>query len=503
MAVKRLKERLENWVLYAPLIFVLISGVFANILVYQYFSLTDSSYDQMQIALLSSFLFGLFMVFATYWFALRLKKRLAEYDAEVSMMEVSLKRKNKDLESQLYEDAITQIPNRKSFEKTLAVMDEPKLFIIDIDAFKDVNDYYSNEIGDYILQVIAKRLKSFAKEYSYGVYRVGADEFALLHDEVLDIEKSEKMISALVAHVKGMNIAVPQIESELQIDCTIGACLENENVFSKSMIALSVAKKNQKDYVSYMKSMDTKDAYVQQIQNSNIIKEALEFDRVVPFFQPIFNRKNEVVKYECLARIKLDNGEFVSPGKFIGTSKKVRLYSLMVKRLIEKSFKRIAGTETSLSLNLLARDMMDSDVSNFVLDKIQEYSLAKQIVLEILEDENIEQLDRVKLFLNKIKRMGVRIAIDDFGTGYSNFSYLNQIQPDYIKIDGSLIKNIDEDDNSLAIVQAIISFCQTLGIKTIAEFVHSQAVYETCLDLGIDEFQGFLLAPPKEHLIKE
>jgi EAL domain-containing protein (putative c-di-GMP-specific phosphodiesterase class I) len=97
--------------------------------------------------------------------------------------------------------------------------------------------------------------------------------------------------------------------------------------------------------------------------------------------------------------------------------------------------------------------------------------------------------------------MGVKIAIDDFGTGYSNFSYLLKLRPDYIKIDGSLIKHIDTDDNSIAIVSAILAFSKKLGIKTIAEYVHSKEVYEKCKELGIDEFQGFYLGEPTSSLV--
>ena len=97
--------------------------------------------------------------------------------------------------------------------------------------------------------------------------------------------------------------------------------------------------------------------------------------------------------------------------------------------------------------------------------------------------------------------MGVKIAVDDFGTGYSNFSYLLELKPDYLKIDGSIIKNIDTNRNSQEIVKAIVSFAKSLHVKTIAEFVCSKEVYEKCLKLGIDEFQGYYLGEPKANLV--
>jgi EAL domain-containing protein (putative c-di-GMP-specific phosphodiesterase class I) len=232
-----------------------------------------------------------------------------------------------------------------------------------------------------------------------------------------------------------------------------------------------------------------------------LIKSALERDKVIPYYQPIFDRNGEVKKYEVLARLENEDGTIVSPGAFMGTSKKVRLYSLMAKKIIDKSFKNISKTKKTISINLLARDMMDSNINNYIIDKMKKYKIEKQVVFEILEDESIEHQSRVENFLNKAKTMGVRIAIDDFGTGYSNFSYLINLKPDYLKIDGSIIKNVDNDKNSLEIVKVLIAFAKTLNVKTIAEFVHSKEVYDKCYELGIDEFQGFYLGEPNPDLV--
>lgn len=127
-----------------------------------------------------------------------------------------------------------------------------------------------------------------------------------------------------------------------------------------------------------------------------------------------------------------------------------------------------------------------------MVEKLKAYGAVKQVVFEILEDESVESLERVEVFIDRVKRMGCKIAIDDFGTGYSNFSYLLKLKPEYIKIDGSLIKVLDKDPKSVAIVSAIITFAQKLGILTIAEYVHNENVHSLCLELGIDEFPRFL-----------
>ncbi|MBP7226673.1 MAG: EAL domain-containing protein, partial [Aliarcobacter sp.] len=129
------------------------------------------------------------------------------------------------------------------------------------------------------------------------------------------------------------------------------------------------------------------------------------------------------------------------------------------------------------------------------LDKIDNEN-KDRIVFEILESDYITDYTLLEDFIMKYRNQGIKIAIDDFGTGYSNFSHIMKIRPNYIKIDGSLIKNIDTDKNSYELVKSIIDFSKALNIKVIAEFVHSKEVYNIVLELGVDEFQGFYLAEP-------
>ncbi len=376
----------------------------------------------------------------------------------------------------------------------------PKLILLDIDGFKDINEYYGSGAGDYILQEIASQLRGFAKEYDAKLYRSGADEFALLEEAQLDIERYEELAIELVRLFKGRLVDVPSLKDAIEINIAIGFSLESDEVFEKATMALNEAKKREIDYLCYFKKIEHTTLYAEQIKWSLFVKDALENDTVIPYYQPIFDRLGKVVKYECLVRILNDKEEAIPPGLFLSISKKVKRYADIEKMLIDKSFSQIAGTDTVISVNLLARDMSDGNISNYVVEKLKEYNVSKQVVFEILEDESIESLERVALFIDRVKRMGCKIAIDDFGTGYSNFSYLLKLKPDYIKIDGSLIKALDKDTNSMAIVSAIITFAQKLGIKTIAEYVHNDRVYAICLNLGIDEFQGFYLGEPSARL---
>jgi EAL domain-containing protein (putative c-di-GMP-specific phosphodiesterase class I) len=168
--------------------------------------------------------------------------------------------------------------------------------------------------------------------------------------------------------------------------------------------------------------------------------------------------------------------------------------------VIEKTFEKFKNEDKRFSINLTADDIINEDTVNLINKKLSECKDPTQVVFELVESDDLSELSEIEEFITNIKKIGAKIAIDDFGTGYSNFSYMIRIKPDFLKIDGSLITNINSDENAYKIVQTIVSFCKKLNIKTIAEFVHSEEIFEICKNLGIDEFQGYYFSEPKEEL---
>jgi len=137
------------------------------------------------------------------------------------------------------------------------------------------------------------------------------------------------------------------------------------------------------------------------------------------------------------------------------------------------------------------------EIFNFIIQKLKNNKLtAGRVTFELLESEAIQDYKKVDRFIGEVSRYGAKIAIDDFGSGYSNFSYLTKINADYIKIDGTLIENIDVDDASMIVVDTIVQFAKKLGIETIAEYVHSSVVMAKVKELGIDFSQGYYIDEP-------
>ena len=159
-------------------------------------------------------------------------------------------------------------------------------------------------------------------------------------------------------------------------------------------------------------------------------------------------------------------------------------------------------SKATFSVNLSVRDMIDPYIRDYILKTIKTNGFGYRIIFEILEDENMEQIKEVSHFIDDVKELGCKIAIDDFGSGYSNFAYILNLQPDYLKVDSSIVKNIVHDAKSRIILSAIVSFASELEIKTIAEHVSDYDILQTCMELGVDEFQGFFLGKPAQFVLE-
>jgi len=234
---------------------------------------------------------------------------------------------------------------------------------------------------------------------------------------------------------------------------------------------------------------------------SNTIKKGIEDDMFQVVFQKISPLKNtNNLKYEVLLRYKNKEGLLVTPDKFLDIAKKAKLYNKLTCIVIQKSFAYFENKKVEFSINLSISDVMHEETRVFLFESISKYKVAKKLTIEIVEQEGIENEFVIKEFVNKLKSLGVKIAIDDFGTGYSNFDFISKLKVDYLKIDGSLIKDININHNKMAIVKTIINFANNLNMQTIAEHVENAEVYNILKSIDIDYIQGFFIALPSETI---
>jgi EAL domain-containing protein (putative c-di-GMP-specific phosphodiesterase class I) len=211
----------------------------------------------------------------------------------------------------------------------------------------------------------------------------------------------------------------------------------------------------------------------------------------------------KIEKYESLVRLIDEDGKVIAPYAFLEIAKRSKQYLSITKKVIENTFETFANTAEQFSINLTMEDILNPDISELLTYKMFDKRYHSRIIYEIVESESLEKADLVFEFIKNIKKFGCEIAIDDFGTGYSNFEYLVKLTPDYIKIDGSMIKDITSNPDSEEVVKTIIDFAKKRHLKTIAEFVSSREIFEKVLELGIDYSQGFYIGKPQPTLCKE
>ena len=388
---------------------------------------------------------------------------------------------------------LTALPNRNKF---LDAVKEKKYIIvlINIDKFKDINFYFGTEIGNRLIINVAERLKRLKKKYNLKLFHIDIDEFALLFSDVEESKLNEIIKDILSELEKPYNIN----GNEIIVRFRAGVSFHKKD-FIRADIALDLAKEMKKDIV-FGKEIKDLNRYKEHLKWLGKIKKALENDRIVPFFQPIVDKNEKVIKYEALVRLIDEDGNIVSPFFFLEVAKKSRLYLEITKRVIKKAIEKINDKNVAVSINLTLEDIDDEDMRNYILNKIKSLENKKLLTFEIVESEDVGENETVKEFLHNIKKSGALIYIDDFGSGYSNFDYLIKLKPDGVKIDGSLIKNILTDKNSEIIVKTIISFAKEMKISIIAEFVEKKEIFEKLKNLGVDYFQGYYFSPPKPDI---
>jgi EAL domain-containing protein (putative c-di-GMP-specific phosphodiesterase class I) len=314
---------------------------------------------------------------------------------------------------------------------------------------------------------------------------------------LFNLQKCRDTLASIINEIHDQPILLDYLKISVRIDVTVGVSKEKSEILEKAHMALKVAKKEKYPYLIYSEEYNLDEEYKNDIKWTKIIEDSIKFDNVKVFFQPIVDKNEQIIKYESLVRI-VENDIVHPPFLFLDIAKKVKFYLQLTKIIILKSFKKAQETGMRLSVNLSIEDIYSDDIIEYIVQNLERYNVAHLIIFEILESENITDYKKVIKFIDKVKHLGCGIAIDDFGSGYSNFEYLLKLKPDYIKIDGSLIKNIDNDHNSYVISKTINDFAHALGMKTIAEFVHSKDVFDIVRELGVDQFQGYYFSEPKK-----
>lgn len=417
--------------------------------------------------------------------------------------------KNKEEIKKQRTDLLTGLPNRNQLLVDLKTAIKPIVFYLNIDNFSGFNDFYGSSIGDNVLLNLAKTLNKIKKEKHFQLYKLQADQFILLFQEGYLAKNNfqlffEELIAYIEAKISEINL---ENQNRISISITSGAASyyahdNYQKLILYSNIARKKAQSEHKKFLLFNHSMRKSEDYAKNIEWIKKIKEAIDENRVVTYYQPILDNKTaKIVKYETLVRMINREGHPVSTETFLEIAQKAKLYPQITKIVIDKAFKTFENLPSfEFSLNLTIDDILSKEIRKYIYDKLASYPNTHNVIFEITESEEVNDYKIINEFIQNIKKYGVRIAIDDFGSGYANFEHIISIDADFIKIDGSLIKNLTTDKNARIITEAIIAFSKKLGRKTITEYVHNAKVYQIVKDLGADYSQGFYFGAPSAEI---
>lgn len=405
-----------------------------------------------------------------------------------------VRKKDKQIE-ELYKDLVTELPNRHALVNELNKINEDKsLLLLNIDNFRKYKHTYGFDISDKILNSVADELKHYfqVRGITESIYKLENALFAITikKEKDFDIEKSKEIANKLIEYFDKFVVTVDNLSIDISI--TLGtSCLGTTDLLLEAYIALDSAYSNKKHFTCYTELDNPQDRYIQNINMQRKVKKALAQDLMVPYFQPIVDKDKNVVKYESLARVidPEDKNNILTPYFFLDVVQDSKIYEKFTTTIIKKAVESSLKLKKSVSINLSFEDITNPTIINY-LESILKEGHPYPIVLEFLESEGLQDIDKTIYFCNIMKSYGAVIAIDDFGAGYSNYDYFFNIPFDILKLDGSLVKRV-EDYRGFLLLESIITFAKRLNIQVVAEFVESEVIFEKLKTLDVDFFQGY------------
>jgi len=403
-------------------------------------------------------------------------------------------------------DFLTGLGNKKlllkEVEKRIKKGQKFCLLFLDLDNFKEINDFYGHSVGDALIIEVANELKNFVKSDEV-ITRIGGDEFILLLNDCDTIELNKRLNELLKRLDKKWIIR----NYELSTSASVGVAIyphdgkSFDELLKNADIAMYEAKhRGRNKYVIF--NTDVKEKISKEYTIKTMLQKAIENEEFELFYQPKLDRNKRVVGCEALIRW-IKDGKVVPPGEFIPVAEKSGLIYEIGKWVIEESAKRVKEWESdeilkeiSLAFNVsvvqMRREGFLNDVRN-IISKIKPN--VSNLEIEITESVFIENKQRALHLLELLKRMGFKINLDDFGTGYSSISVLKEFKIDILKIDKSFVDEVLSKEGRVY-VKTIIDMSKNLNLLTVAEGVEYQEQFEVLKELGVDYFQGYLFAKP-------
>ena len=434
---------------------------------------------------------------------------ISELGSKFNNMFYRLRKSDETIVSLANYDTLTGLTNRKKLIENISVIlknnnENLAFFFIDLDKFKAINDSFGHEAGDVVLVNVAERLGDNTRGKDI-VSRIGGDEFIVI---IRELKSSLSAIEIAEKLVKVLSDAFIYNEEILYIGASVGISLfpqhgtDIDTLIKNADLAMYEAKgRGGHGYILYNKTMNDKNKRILEIERN--LKNALDKNEFITYYQPIIDLKSmKVLSAESLIRWKHED-EIIQPGEFIPIAKKigkmVKIDNWMLYNACAQcnGWQKLGIKDFSVSVNTSYKQLIQLNFVELVMNTLQDNMLdPKYLNLEITEDEAMEDINLIIKVLLQLKSRGIKISMDDFGTGYSSLSWLSKLPIDTIKIDRSLIIDLENNPKNIAIIKSIIAVANSLNIKVIAEGIETETEFATLKELRCDCIQGYLIGKP-------
>lgn len=435
-------------------------------------------------------------------------KHLTEYFNHLMQM---VQEYNIKLQELSVRDPLTGLYNRRKFHEFLRyeiIRAERhrqgfSVIMIDLDNFKYINDTFGHPIGDMVLKELTAMLGEGLRRGDV-LARMGGDEFAIILPET-PAASGLQVANKLHQLLRGREFELPVGKIRSTASFSMVSYPEDgkteEDLYTAMDVVLYKAKKHGKNQVMTAESEEDR-SMMTVFKQGDFLRNALREDRIEAFLQPIIEVKsNAVIAYEVLVRIR--DGETIIPaGEFIEVAEELGMAQELDREVFRKGlahYAKIARTNphARMFFNLFPRSFNDLDWVRGIPEMVRAAGVpCENIVLEITEREALPNLTQVRAVIEELRASKIAVALDDFGSGFSSFLYLKYLEIDYVKIEGSFVRQIAADERDRVIVANINSMAHQFGMKTVAEFVEDEMTAKILVELGVDYAQGYYYGRP-------
>ncbi|EDZ63180.1 diguanylate cyclase/phosphodiesterase [Sulfurimonas gotlandica GD1] len=428
----------------------------------------------------------------------KLQSQLLKYNDD---LEEEISKKTAELHQKIYTHFLSGLPNRNKLLEDSYIYKFKQMALLNIDKFQKFNDVYGEEVGNIALKLTADFLTLHVDDNNTLLYHIGGDEFVFAVKDSTKLNNTHfiEKVEDILKQYRRENFIYEDKRFTFMMSAGL-AFSGSRKMLAYADMALKDAKKRNVQISIFNDDKALEKLHKEDIECHKKLIHAIDTNNIISFFQPIAPIQDASldIKYESLVRIREDDGNIIAPFRFIDVAKQNRVYHKLTQAIINNTFEVISKYDIPCSINISMEDIENDKTIQMLYAKFDEFEYNHHLSIELLETEEFKDYKRVYDFCLKVRSYGIKVALDDFGAGYSNFSHALNLPIDYIKIDASLISNIDRDMNSQIMVETIVGLAHKLNIQTIAEFVSSKEILDVVKRLNIDYAQGYYIGKPEE-----